>query len=81
MVDMRMMIAALCVMGSAVSADTLTCSFDTECLDTDGCDATAYEAVVSSGADDFAVMSDMNGDTEGTMNNKAGYYQFKAGAF
>ncbi len=76
-------VIALCT--TTATADQLSCSFDTECLDTDGCSETTYEATITYSGDEGmahpASKSDISGDTEGQIEIRDGISHYTSGAF
>ena len=79
------MIAATCMTGTAATAQdmTLTCQFETECIDMDGCDATDYQTTYAYTSQDGAIATrtDMSDTSIGMMTKRDGIMRFSAGDF
>ncbi len=82
-------ILLFCAVAQPAAATTLTCAFETECIDADGCNATDYEAqydyefkqISPDGSVSRATRDDINGTTSGLMAERDAYLRFVAGAF
>jgi len=73
---MKLLTALAITLLSAASqaSEAVICQLETECFDLEGCDAADYQiALVLS---DPPVLSDMNGNAEGTLTSGGGTYGF-----
>ena len=80
-------LGALLLVPTFAHAETLTCQFDMECFDTEGCSETSYEAVFTyqpkplspTGSVSRTTMSDVLGNRNGLMAKRSDVQSFMSG--